>query len=176
MRSKPQMERVDIPLDTLKALREESGAGIMSCRNALLEAKGDTQKALQILKEQSLFRAEKKANRSTSQGIIEAYVHAGGRIGAMVEVNCETDFVARTDNFRELAHHLAMQVAALSPQFISKEEVPEGADVEPEEACLLLQPYIKDTDKTVQDIITETIAKVGENIKVNRFARFELGA
>ena len=147
----------------------------MACRNALLEAEGNTEKALQILKQQSLSQVEKKAGRSTTQGIIEAYVHIGGRIGAMVEVNCETDFVARTDEFKELAHHLAMQVAATSPQFISREEIPEGADMEPEAACLLLQPYIKNPDKTVQDIIVETIAKVGENIKVNRFARFELG-
>jgi elongation factor Ts len=90
-------------------------------------------------------------------------------------VNCETDFVARTDEFKELAHHLAMQVAAQEPRFISKEEVPEGADIEPEAACLLLQPYIKYPDRTVQDIIAETMAKVGENIKVSRFARFELG-
>jgi len=169
------MERLKIPTGMVKELRDQSGAGIMSCKKALLEAEGDMEKALQILKEKSLLLAEKKVERSTTQGIIEAYVHIGGRIGAMVEVNCETDFVARTDEFRELAHHLAMQVAALSPQFISTEEVPEGADIEPQVACLLLQPYIKDTDKTVRDIIIETIAKVGENIKINRFARFELG-
>jgi len=164
-----------ISTNEVKELREQSGAGIMECRNALLEAEGDMEKALQILKQQSLLQAKKKAKRSATQGIIETYVHAGGRIGAMVEVNCETDFVARTDEFKELAHHLAMQVAALSPQFISKEEAREGADIEPQAAYLLLQPYIKNPDKTVQDIITETIAKVGENIKVNRFARFELG-
>ncbi len=169
------MERLKIPTGMVKELRDQSGAGIMNCKKALLEAEGDMEKALQILKEKSLLLAEKKVERSTTQGIIEAYVHIGGRIGAMVEVNCETDFVARTDEFRELAHHLAMQVAALSPQFISTEEVPEGADIEPQVACLLLQPYIKDTDKTVRDIIIETIAKVGENIKINRFARFELG-
>ena len=93
----------------------------------------------------------------------------------MVEVNCETDFVTRTDEFKELAHHLAMQVAAQDPQFISQEEVPEGADIEPQAACLLLQSYIKNPDKTVQDIIAETIARVGENIKISRFARFEIG-
>ncbi len=164
-----------IPTVRVKELRDQSGAGIMDCRNALIEAQGDTAKALKILKQRSLFQAQKKANRSANQGIIEAYIHTGGRIGAMVEVNCETDFVARTDEFKELAHHLAMQVAAVPPQFISQEEVPEGADIEPQAACLLLQPYIKDPDKTVQEIITETIAKVGENIKVNRFARFELG-
>ena len=133
------------------------------------------EKALELLKQQSLFQAQKKATRATTQGIIEAYIHAGGRIGAMVEVNCETDFVARTSEFRELAHDLAMQVAAMQPQVISREEVPETSEVEPQAACLLLQPYIKDTDQTVQDIINETIAKVGENIRVNRFARFELG-
>jgi len=159
----------------IKELRDQSGAGIMSCRNAFLEAKGNMEKALQILKQQGILQAQKKARRSTTQGIIEAYIHIEGRIAAMVELNCETDFVARTDEFKELAHHLAMQVAATCPQFVSREEVPEGADIEPETACLLLQPYIKNPDKTVQDIITETIAKVGENIKVNRFARFEIG-
>jgi len=159
----------------VKELRDQCGAGIMECRNALLEAKGDMERALQILKEKGLLKAEKKAERATTQGLIEAYVHTGGRIGAMVEVNCETDFVARTDEFKELAHHLAMQVAAIPPQFISKEEVPEGIDIKPETACLLLQPYIKSPDRTVQDIITETIAKVGENIRVKRFTRFELG-
>ena len=166
---------MDVSIVMVKELRDQCGAGIMECRNALLEAKGDMDKALQILKEKGLLKAEKKAGRATTQGLIEAYVHTGGRIGAMVEVNCETDFVARTEEFKELAHHLAMQVAAIPPQFISKEEVPEGADVDPQVACLLLQPYIKNPDKTIQDIITETIAKVGENIKVKRFTRFELG-
>jgi len=147
----------------------------MECKKALLQTRGDMNKALQILKEEGLLKAKKKAGRATTQGLIEAYVHTGGRIGAMVEVNCETDFVARTDEFKKLAHHLAMQVAAMPPQFVSKEEAPEGVDIEPEAACLLLQPYIKDPNKTIQDIITETIAKVGENIKVKRFARFELG-
>ena len=164
-----------IPTARVKELRDQSGAGIMDCRNALLEAKGDIAKALQILKQLNLLRAEKKVKRSTTQGIIEAYIHTGGRIGAMVEVNCETDFVARTGEFKELAHHLAMQVAAIPPQFISKEEAPEGANIEPQAACLLLQPYIKNPNMTVQDIITETIAKVGENIRVSRFIRFKLG-
>jgi elongation factor Ts len=159
----------------VKELRDQSGAAIMQCRNALIEAKGDMERALQILRQQSIFQAEKKAKRSATQGLIEAYVHAGGRIGAMVEVNCETDFVARTDEFKELAHHLAMQVAAMAPQFVSREEVPEGTEIEPQTACLLLQPYIKNPDRTVQEIIVETIAKVGENIRVSRFARFELG-
>ena len=159
----------------VKKLRNLSGAGIMECRNVLLEAEGDIDKALQVLKGRDLLKAEKKAGRATTQGLVEAYVHTGGRIGAMVEVNCETDFVARTDEFKELAHHLAMQIAATTPQFISKKEVPAGVDIESETACLLLQPYIKSPDRTVQDVITETIVKVGENIKVKRFARFELG-
>ena len=164
-----------IPATKVKELRDQSGAGVMDCRNALLEAEGDMEKALQILKQEGFLQAQKKAKRPATQGVIEAYIHTDGHIGAMVEVNCETDFVARTDEFKELAHHLAMQVAAIPPQFISRDEVPEGADIEPEAACLLLQPYIKDCNKTVQDIIAETIAKVGENIKVSRFARFELG-
>lgn len=166
---------MEISIVIVKELRDQSGAGIMECKKALLQTRGDMDKALQILKEEGLLKAKKKAGRATAQGLIEAYVHTGGRIGAMVEVNCETDFVARTDEFKKLAHHLAMQVAAMPPQFVSKEEAPEGVDIEPEAACLLLQPYIKDPNKTIQDIITETIAKVGENIKIKRFARFELG-
>ena len=160
----------------VKELREQSGAGIMECRDALIGSRGDLKKAAQTLKEKGLLKAEKKAHRATTQGLVEAYVHAGGRIGAIIEVNCETDFVARTDEFKELAHDLAMQVAAMSPQFILKEEVPEGSNVEPQAACLLLQPYIKDPAKTVQDVVVEAIARVGENIKVGRFTRFELGS
>ena len=147
----------------------------MACRNALLEAEGDAEKALHILKEKGILKAQKKTERAANQGLVEAYIHTGGRIGALVEVNCETDFVARTGEFKELVHNLAMQVAAMPPQFISHEEVSEGVDIELETACLLLQPYIKDPTKTVQDVVMETIAKVGENIKVSRFARFELG-
>jgi len=168
--------RSKISINKVKELREQSGAGIMDCRNALLETEGDIEKAIQILKERSLFQVQKKAERSTTQGLIEAYIHIGGSIGTMVEVNCETDFVARTNEFKELAHNLAMQVTAMPPRFISREEIPDGDDdIEPETACLLLQPYIKDPDKTIQDIVNETIAKVGENIKVSRFARFQLG-
>jgi elongation factor Ts len=155
----------------IKELREMTGAGIMNCKKALEEAKGNIDGAIEILKRQGLAKAEKKAHREVSQGLIEAYIHHGGRIGALVEVNCETDFVAHTDELKELAHHLAMQVAATDPSFLS--DAPRGVD--PSEACLLSQPFIKDPQKTVQDIITETIAKVRENIRVRRFARFELG-
>ena len=167
---------MEISIEMIKELRDQCGAGIMECRNTLFEVAGNKEKALQILKEKGLRKAEKKAERITTQGLVEAYVHTGGRVGAMVEVNCETDFVARTSEFKELAHELAMQIAALSPQFISEEDIPEGTDVEPQAACLLLQPYIRDPGKTVRDIIVETIAKVGENIQVGRFARFELGS
>jgi elongation factor Ts len=166
-----------IPVDKLKELREQSGAGIMACRNAFINAEQDMEKALEILKEQNLYIAEKKKERATSQGIIEAYIHAGGRVGAMIELNCETDFAARTDEFKELAHLLAMQVTAQEPLFVSPDMIPEGTDldIDNQEACLLLQPYIKDPGLTVQDVINEVIGKVGENIKVSRFARFELG-
>ncbi len=166
---------MEVSVTMIKELREQCGAGIMECRNTLLETEGDLKKALELLKEKGLLKAKKKAERATTQGLVEAYIHTGGRIGAMVEVNCETDFVARTDEFKELAHDLAMQVAAISPQYISQEEIPEGAEVEPESDCLLLQPFIKSPDKNVQDVIVETIAKVGENIKVKRFSRFEVG-
>jgi elongation factor Ts len=166
---------LEITTASVKELREKSGAGIMTCRNALLEAEGDAEKALQILKEKGILKAQKKAERVANQGLIEAYIHTGGRIGALVEVNCETDFVARTDEFKELAHDLAMQVAAVPPQFITQDEASKEDDIDLETACLLLQPYIKDPTRTVQDLVLETIAKVGENIKISRFARFELG-
>jgi len=165
-----------ISISKIKRLRDLSGTGIMECRNALIEAEGNEEKALGIIKERGGLRVQKKAERSTTQGLIEAYVHTGGRIGAMVEVNCETDFVARTDEFKKLAHHLAMQVAAMAPRFVSEKEIPQDADIERQTACLMLQPDIKDPDRTIQDIINETIARVGENIKVSRFVRFELGS
>ncbi|MFC1900622.1 elongation factor Ts [Chloroflexota bacterium] len=166
---------MEIATDKLKALREQTGAGIMACRNALVEAEANMEKALEILKEQSLFIVEKKKERATSQGLVEAYVHPGGRIGAMVEVNCETDFVARTDEFKELAHNLAMQVAAMGPIHISADDIPEGEELEAETVCLLHQAYIRDPNLTIRDVINEIVAKMGENIRVSRFTRFELG-
>ena len=166
---------MEVSVAEVKALREKTGAGVMACRNALVEAEGDMDKAAEILRQSGLAQAKKKASRVASQGLVETYVHAGGRIGAMVEVNCETDFVARTDQFKELAHNLAMQVAAIAPAYVSAEETPSDLELDPKEACLLLQPFIRDPDKSVQDIIDEVISKVGENIVVRRFARFELG-
>jgi len=166
---------VDVSAEMIKDLRQKSGAGVMDCRGALVKAEGDVNKALQILKEQNLIKVEKKAVRATTQGLIESYVHAGGRIGVVIEVNCETDFVARTEAFKELAHNLAMQVAALAPMCINQEDVPDDMNIDPQTASLLTQPYIRDTTLTVQDVINETIAKTGENIRVRRFTRFELG-
>ncbi|MEE8419779.1 MAG: elongation factor Ts [Dehalococcoidales bacterium] len=166
---------MSVSTDKLKELRELSGAGIMACRNALVDADHDMAKAMEILKLQNVFIVDKKKERATSQGLVEAYVHTGGRVGALVELNCETDFVARTDEFKELAHNLAMQITAMPPRFISEESLPEGEEIVLAEECLLFQPYIRDLNVTVQDLINETIAKVGENIRVSRFARFELG-
>ena len=165
---------MEINAHLVRDLREKTGAPVMDCKKALQEVDGDIDKAVDCLREKGLKASLGKAGRSAQEGLIDAYIHPGNKIGVMVEVNCETDFVARTDEFRELAHHLAMQVAAMNPQVISREEAPQTSEVEPQTACLLLQPYIKDTSKTVQDVINETIAKVGENIKVSRFARFSL--
>ncbi|MDP2931585.1 MAG: elongation factor Ts [Chloroflexota bacterium] len=167
---------MQISTDRIKELRDQTGAGILDCRNALLETAGNSEKAVQLLKEKGLLQAKKTAEkeRVTAQGLVEAYIHTNGCLGAMVEVNCETDFVARLQEFKDLAHNLAMQVAALSPRFISKEEIPASADVEPEIACLLLQPFIKDPTRTIQDLVNEVIAKTGEKIRVKRFCRFAL--
>ena len=164
-----------ISADSIKELRAQSGAGVMDCRNALVEAEGNIDKAIQLLKEKCLYEVKKAESRETRQGLVEAYIHTAGRIGSMVEVNCETDFVARTFEFKELAHNLAMQVAASSPICITKEELKADTEVAPEVGCLLLQPYIKDPVRTIQDIVNEVIGKTGENIRVKRFARFELG-
>ncbi|MCH8008106.1 MAG: translation elongation factor Ts [Chloroflexi bacterium] len=159
----------------VKELRELTHAGVMECKNALEEAGGDFPKATDILKTRGLARAEKRSQRETSQGLVECYMHAGGRIGSMVEVNCETDFVARTDEFKNLAHDLAMQVAATGPLAITQEDLPDDAEGDPAEACLMLQPFIKDASRTVDELVKEVIATTGENIRVTRFSRFELG-
>lgn len=164
---------MEVKVDQIKELREKTGVGLMDCKKALEGAGGDFDTAVKALKERGFAIAQKKSARALGSGLVEAYMHAGGRIGAMVEVNCETDFVARTDDFKDLAHDLAMQVAATSPSYLIAEEAP--ADENPEEVCLLSQPFIKDPQKTVQDKIVEVVAKVGENIGVTRFSRFEIG-
>jgi elongation factor Ts len=168
-------DNLEITVEQIKVLREESGAGIMDCRNALKENNGDKAKALEALSKLGLVKAQKTAGRVAKQGLVMSYIHAGGRIGSLVEVNCETDFVALTKEFQELCHNVAMQVAAMDPQYLSKNECPTGVEVDFQNVCLLLQPFIKDPTKNIQDLVAELIAKTGENIVVSHFARFELG-
>lgn len=160
---------MQVSVEKIKELRERTGVGIMDCKKALLDCEGDLDIAISRLRDRGYSIAQKKKDRPMKSGLIESYVHGGGRIGVLVEVNCESDFVARTPDFRELAHDLAMQIAACAPEAISP------VDDDPDNDCLLLQPFIKDPQKTVQDVIFEVIAKVGENIRINRFCRFELG-
>jgi elongation factor Ts len=178
---------VVITTDQVKQLREQTGAGIMDCKRALQEADGDVTRASAILKQQGLAKAEKKAGRAAMQGLVEPYIHAGGRIGSMVEINCETDFVARTPDFRNLAHDVAMQVAATNPQFVSEDDIPAdelsklereygGRSQALEAVSLLDQPFIKEPKTTIRELVRNQIATLGENIVVRRFARFELGA
>jgi elongation factor Ts len=195
----------DISATLVKTLREQTGAGMMDCKRALEETSGDLAKAAVRLREKGLAAAAKKAGRATSEGLVTAYIHPGGRVGVLVEVNCETDFVARTDEFTSLCRDVAMQVAASSPRWVRREEVPE-ADLEGEKAilaaqarnegkpdriveqmvagrikkfyadwCLYDQPFVKNPDVTVGEWIQQVVAKVGENIQVRRFTRYGLG-
>ena len=168
---------MEITTTMIKDLREATGAGVMDAKRALEEADGDVAKAKVILREKGVAAAAKRADRDTQNGVVESYIHAGGRIGVLVEVNCETDFVANTEDFRQLARNVAMQVAAMAPQLISADERAgnpqlEGSD---EELCLLSQPFIKDGSRTIQTLVSDTVAKTGENIRIRRFVRFELG-
>ncbi|MFZ5646326.1 MAG: translation elongation factor Ts [Bacillota bacterium] len=195
----------EISASMVKELRERTGAGMMDCKKALSETNGDLEKAVDYLREKGLAAAAKKSGRITAEGLVESYIHGGGRIGVLVEVNCETDFVAKTDQFKALVRDIAMQIAASKPEYVRREEVP--ADIiakekeilaaqaanegKPEkiiqkmvegriekfykEVCLMEQPFIKDPDISVNQLITENIAKIGENISVRRFVRFELG-
>ncbi len=159
----------------VKELRDKTGSGIMDAKKALEQSQGDMEAAVKELSAQGLATALKKSGRATLEGVVQSYIHTGNRIGAMVEVNCETDFVARTDQVQQLARDLAMQVAAMSPVYVSRGDAPDdGADV-PEEQVLAEQQFIKDPSKTVGELVTETIARVGENIRIRRIVRFELG-
>ncbi len=196
---------MQISASQVKELREKTGAGIMDCKKALSECKGDMEAAVKYLREKGLAAAQKKAGRTTAEGIVYSYIHAGGKVGVLLELNCETDFVARTEDFRQLAKDLAMHVAAMNPRYVSREEVPQDViekekeiymnqareSGKPEqvigkiaegklekffkEVCLLEQPFVKDTEKTVEKLITEAVAKLGENINVRRFVRFKVG-
>jgi elongation factor Ts len=195
----------EITATMVKELREATGAGILDCKKALAQAEGDFEKAVEILREKGLSAAAKKADRAANEGLIGTYVHPGSKMAGMVEVNCETDFVARTDQFQELARDLAMQVVAARPEYVSREDIPaEVIEREKEiyraqltdsgrpenvwdriidgklekwysEVCLLEQNFIKDSDKVVKDLLVENIASLGENIQVRRFARLEIG-
>lgn len=194
-----------ITTELIKQLRDKTGAGMMDCKRALEETGGDMEKAIESLRKKGAATAAKRAGRETNQGVVEAYVHAGGRIGAMVELNCETDFVAKTPDFKALAHDIAMQIAAMSPRYIGREEVAkEVVDKEIEiyttqaknegkpanvaekiakgrldkfyqETCLMEQSFIKDSGKTIKDLLDEATAKVGEKISIRRFLRYHLG-
>jgi elongation factor Ts len=198
-------EPVRIAAETVKQLRDLTGAGMMECKKALQEADGDMEKAQEILRKKGLAGIDKRRGRRASEGVIESYIHPGSRVGALVEVSTETDFVARTEEFKRLAREVAMQVAATSPRWVSREEVPEDvvggerkiyeeqarAGGKPDsvlprivggmlekfykQTVLLDQPYIRDDSKTVADLVSEVAAKVGENVVVRRFARFGLG-
>jgi elongation factor Ts len=189
----------------VKTLREMTGAGMLECKSALEEANGDLELAVEILRKKGVAKAAKKAGRETKEGLIHAYIHPGGRVGVLLELNCETDFVARNELFKELANEIALQIAAMKPQYVKREDVPrevvekEGeiareaavAEGKPahiaekiaegklekfyKEVCLYEQPYIKDDKKTIEELVKEYIAKIGENIQVRRFCRYELG-
>ena len=193
-----------ITADAVKELRERTGAGMMDCKNALVEADGDIEKAVSLLRERGLAAAAKKAGREAREGVVSSYIHAGGKLGALIEVNCETDFVARTDEFQKLVRDLAMQVVALAPLYVDIERIPEDAlaakkaeladsdavkgkpaEIQErivegqlkkwyQEVCLYEQPF-RDEDRAVKDLVTEAISKIGENIRVRRFARYALG-
>jgi elongation factor Ts len=195
----------EISASSVKELRERTGAGMMDCKKALAETGGDINKAIDYLREKGLAAAAKRAGRIAKQGLIESYIHPGGKVGVLLEVNCETDFVARTEDFSALVHDLAMQVAAAKPEYVRREDVPAEViqrekdilkaqalgEGKPEkvvqkivegriekfykEQCLLEQPFIKNTDVTVQQLLNDYISRIGENIAVRRFVRFELG-
>ena len=159
----------------IKELREKTGAGVMDAKRALDESNGDLKRAAEIIREKGILAAAKRSERETKQGVVEAYIHAGGRIGVLVELNCETDFVANTDDFRKLARDIAMQVAAMNPAVIGPEDRTPDLEGTDAEVCLLAQPFIRDSSRAIGDLVKDVIAKTGENVRVSRFTRFELG-
>ncbi len=159
----------------VKELRDKTGAGIMDSKRALEESEGDIAKAESILNAKGLASAAKKADRSTSEGLVVSYIHTGGRVGSMVELNCETDFVARTDDFGILGRNIAMQVAAMNPSYLDRASIPEDVEDIKDEELLIEQEYIRDSTMKITDLVKESIGKLGENIRIRRFSRFELG-
>ncbi len=161
-------------VEEIRTLRDQTGAGIMDCKQALEDNDNDLTKAAEALRQKGFARAARRANRETTEGVIEAYIHTGGRVGALVELGCETDFVARNSEFKQVAHDVAMQVAAMGPAYIGPDDREEGDDRPASEVCLMQQTFIKDSSKQVGDIIQELAAKVGENVRVVRFSRLAL--
>jgi len=166
---------VPVTAAQVKELRDKTGAGIMDSKRALEESAGDIAKAESILNAKGLASAAKKADRSTSEGLVVSYIHTGGRVGSMVELNCETDFVARTDEFEILGRNIAMQVAAMNPIYLDRASIPEDVEDVKDEELLNEQEYIRDSSMKITDLVKESIGKLGENIRIRRFSRFELG-
>ena len=165
-----------VSTEDVKKLREETGAGVMDAKRALDEANGNFDQAKALLRERGVAAAAKRAERATGQGVVESYIHGQGRIGVLVEVQCETDFVARTEAFRQLARDVAMQVAAMNPLGLNPADVPAEHNGTVEENALMTQAFIKDGSRTIQQLVQDVVAQTGENVRVARFARFELGA
>lgn len=166
---------MEITTAMIKELREMTGCGVMDAKRALEETKGDMKAAAALIRERGAAAAAKRADRETSNGVVDSYIHAGGRIGVLVEVNCETDFVANTEGFRTLARNIAMQIAAMNPLVISRDDRTPEIEGSDEEVCLLSQPYIRDPGRTIDDLIKDQVASTRENIRVRRFVRYELG-
>ncbi len=169
-----------VTAETVKIVRQRTGAGILESKNALVESAGDIDKAIESLREQGIAKGVKLSGRRSAnelnQGVVESYIHTGGRVGVLLELNCETDFVARTDDFKDLAHNLALQIAAMNPAYVGIDDLPENPTEQDMEASLWNQPFIRDGSVRVKDLVTESIGKLGENIKLTRFVRYELGS
>ena len=164
-----------VTVDQIRALREQTSAGILECKEALQATDGDMAKAVEALRAKGFAQAAKRADRATTQGVIESYIHTGGRVGALVELGCETDFVARTSEFQALAHDIAMQIAAMSPAYVEARDIEEGDERPPAQVSLMQQPFIKDNSRLVGEVVQEVAAKVGENVRIIRFTRLALG-
>ncbi len=164
-----------VSTELIRTLRDQTGAGIMDCKQALEGTDGDLDKAAEALRAKGLADTAKRVGRATNEGVIEAYIHTGGRVGAIVELGCESDFVARTEEFKQMAHDLAMQVAAMAPVYLDREEIEEGDERPPAQVALLSQPFIKNSSSSVGELVTELAAKLGENVRVVRFRRLSVG-
>lgn len=169
-----------VTAETVKTVRQRTGAGILESKNALEETGGDIEKAIESLRERGIAKgvklSGKRGDSDLNQGLIESYIHTGGRVGVLMELNCETDFVARTEDFKNLAHNIALQIAAMNPAYIGIDDLPETPTEQDLEASLWDQPFIRDNGVTIKDLVTEAIGKLGENIKLTRFVRYEVGA